>query len=107
ALPDGLDPATAACVEPGGNALRAIRGANLDAGQRLLVIGPGTIGLLVVKIASAQGIDVHLLGRRTESIEFEQSVGFHDVCAQERLPSLRFDATVDAPNAAAMPSFAV
>jgi threonine dehydrogenase-like Zn-dependent dehydrogenase len=107
ALPDGLDPATAACVEPGGNALRAIRGANLDAGQRLLVIGPGTIGLLVAKIASAQGIDVHLLGRTTESIEFAQSVGFQDVWAQERLPSLRFDAIVDASNGAAMPSFAV
>lgn len=106
-LPDNLDPTAGACVEPGGNALRAVRGTNLDAGQRLLVIGPGTIGLLAAQIAKAQGIDVHLLGNKGESIEFARSIGFRQVWNQETLPPLRFDAIVDASNGAAMPAFAV
>jgi 2-desacetyl-2-hydroxyethyl bacteriochlorophyllide A dehydrogenase len=107
ALPDNLDPTTSAMVEPGGNALRAVQGANLTAAKRLLVIGPGTIGVLVAQIARAQGIDVHLLGRTTESIEFAQSLGFPQVWTEESLPALRFDAIVDASNAAAMPARAV
>jgi len=107
ALPDNLDPTTSAMVEPGGNALRAVQGANLTAAKRLLVIGPGTIGVLVAQIARAQGTDVHLLGRTTDSIEFAQSLGFPQVWTEESLPALRFDAIVDASNAAAMPARAV
>ena len=39
-----------ALVEPGGNALRAVRAAALAPGDRVLVLGPGTIGLLVAAV---------------------------------------------------------
>ena len=45
-LPDTVDATLGALVEPGGNALRAVRGAALEPGERLLVLGPGAIGLL-------------------------------------------------------------
>ncbi len=45
-LPDSVYDAAGALVEPGGNALRAVRAAQVGPGERLLVIGPGTIGLL-------------------------------------------------------------
>ncbi|MGH8889181.1 MAG: zinc-dependent alcohol dehydrogenase [Acidothermaceae bacterium] len=106
-LPNNCDPILGALVEPGGNALRAVRAAALSAGERLLVVGPGTIGLLVAEIARAQGIDVHVLGATDESIAFAQSLGFAQVWRQEQLPSLQFEAVIDASNGAAMPAFAV
>ena len=37
-------------------------GAALKAGERLLIIGPGTIGLLAGLFAKSQGVEVHLAG---------------------------------------------
>src|SRR5690242_18346591 len=54
AIPDALDPAAAALVEPAANAWRAVDGARVSPGERLLVIGAGTIGLLAALIARAR-----------------------------------------------------
>ncbi|MFI7701170.1 zinc-binding dehydrogenase [Nonomuraea sp. NPDC049480] len=75
-LPGPVDPVLGALVEPGGNALRAVRAAALQPGERLLVIGPGTIGLLAAMIAAAQGAEVHLLGLTERSLGFARSLGF-------------------------------
>jgi threonine dehydrogenase-like Zn-dependent dehydrogenase len=106
-LPDTLDPALGALVEPGGNALRAVRGAGLQPGERLLVLGPGTIGLLAARIAAAEGAEVHLLGRTRQSLDFARRLGFAHVWTTETLPALRFDAVIDASNAAALPALAL
>lgn len=105
-LPDAVDAALGALVEPGGNALRAVQGAALRAGQRLLVLGPGTIGLLAAQIAAAQGAEVHLLGRDHASLDFATSIGFANVWTREGLPQLSWDAVVDASNAAVLPALA-
>jgi threonine dehydrogenase-like Zn-dependent dehydrogenase len=42
-LPDAVDDVAGAMVEPGGNALRAVWSADLQPGDRVLVLGPGTI----------------------------------------------------------------
>jgi L-gulonate 5-dehydrogenase len=106
-LPDSIDPMLGALVEPGGNALRAYRAANLSAGDRLLVLGPGTIGLLVALFARAEGIEVHLLGRSERSMAFARGLGFEHVWTTGSLPALRFDAIVDATNDPAMPALAL
>jgi 2-desacetyl-2-hydroxyethyl bacteriochlorophyllide A dehydrogenase len=106
-LPEPVDPALGALVEPGGNALRAVRGARLSPGDRVLVTGPGTIGLLVAQIAAAQGAEVHLLGRDEPSLRFARSLGFDRAWSAETLPRLGFDAVVDASNAAHLPGLAV
>lgn len=106
-LPDAVGPTLGALVEPGGNALRAFRGAALVAGQRLLVMGPGTIGLLVAQIAAAHGVDVHLLGRDDDPMTFPRSLGFSQAWSRETLPSLRWDAVVDASTAPHLPALAV
>jgi threonine dehydrogenase-like Zn-dependent dehydrogenase len=105
-LPGSMDAALGALVEPGGNALRAVRGAALAPGDRLLVLGPGTIGLLVAQIAAAQGAEVHLLGRDRASLDFAASIGFDRVWTRETLPELPWDAVVDASNAASLPALA-
>jgi 2-desacetyl-2-hydroxyethyl bacteriochlorophyllide A dehydrogenase len=106
-LPDGLDAATGALVEPGGNALRAVWGAAPSPGDRVLVLGTGTIGLLAALFARAQGAQVHLLGRSAQSREFAAGLGFAGVWTAQTLPELAFDAVVDATNDAGMPALAV
>ncbi|GAA3340877.1 alcohol dehydrogenase catalytic domain-containing protein [Amorphoplanes nipponensis] len=106
ALPDQVDAALGALVEPAGNALRAVRGAALPPGGRLLVLGPGTIGLLTAQIAAAQGAEVHLLGRSPESLEFAAAVGFPRAWTTETLPDLPWDAVIDASNGPESPALA-
>ncbi|HEY2673677.1 MAG TPA: alcohol dehydrogenase catalytic domain-containing protein [Rugosimonospora sp.] len=106
-LPDDVDPTLGALIEPGGNALRSVRGADLRPGERLLIIGPGTIGLLAAWIAAARGAEVHLLGRGDESLAFARSVGFRHAWTRATLPDLRYDAVIDASNAPGAPALAV
>ena len=106
-LPDNVDAALGALVEPGGNALRAVRGAALAPGERLLVLGPGTIGLLAAQFARAQGAEVHLLGLPGPALEFARGLGFEHTWTAETLPALRWDAVIDASNARALPALAL
>jgi threonine dehydrogenase-like Zn-dependent dehydrogenase len=105
-LPDVVDDATGAMVEPGGNALRAFRGAALGAGERLLVIGPGTIGLLAAQFAMAHGCEVHVLGVTPASLAFAAGLGVAGAWAAEDLPDLRWDGVVDASNHPSSPALA-
>src|SRR5689334_19135079 len=61
-LPDEVDAVLGALVEPGGNALRAARAAEVGPGDRALVLGPGTIGLLTAMFLRAAGAEVHVMG---------------------------------------------
>ncbi|MGW0708527.1 zinc-dependent alcohol dehydrogenase [Streptomyces sp. NPDC002643] len=107
ALPDTVDAVLGALVEPGGNALRAARATATGPGDRVLVLGPGTIGLLVAMFLRAEGVEVHLLDRADNSPAFAHSLGFEHVWDEDSLPGLPFDAVVDASNAAHLPSRAL
>jgi threonine dehydrogenase-like Zn-dependent dehydrogenase len=107
ALPDSVDAVLGALVEPGGNALRAARAAAPQAGDRALVLGPGTIGLLVAMFLRAAGSEVHLMGNAESSLAFARGLGFEHVWAEDSLPDLPFDAVVDASNAAHLPERAL
>lgn len=107
ALPDSVDDVLGALVEPGGNALRSVRGANLQPGERLLVLGPGTIGLLAAMIAEAAGVEVHLMGHTAPSLDFARSLGFGGVWTEGDLPDLPWDAVIDATNSPELPAKAL
>jgi threonine dehydrogenase-like Zn-dependent dehydrogenase len=104
ALPDSVDATLGALVEPGGNALRSAQAAGLGPGDRALVLGPGTIGLLVAMFGRAAGAEVHLLGRSERSLAFARTLGFEHAWTDDDLP---FDAVVDASNAAHLPARAL
>jgi threonine dehydrogenase-like Zn-dependent dehydrogenase len=106
-LPDSVDDTLGALVEPGGNALRSVRAASLQPGDRALVLGPGTIGLLVAMFARSQGAEVHLLGRSPRSIEYARTLGFDGVWTEGDLPDLPWDAVIDASNAPRLPARAL
>jgi threonine dehydrogenase-like Zn-dependent dehydrogenase len=107
ALPDAVDDTQGALAEPGGNALRAVRAAQLSPGDRVVILGPGTIGVLAAMFARAAGAEVHLLGRPDRSLPFARSLGFDGVWTADTLPPLPWDAVIDASNAAQLPAKAV
>ena len=107
ALPDIVDATAGALVEPAGNAWRSVQAAKLHAGSRVLIIGPGTIGLLAALIARADGVEVHLLGRSERSLSFARSLGFLETWTQESLPNLPFDAVINASTSGDVPARAV
>jgi len=106
-LPDSVDDVEGALVEPGGNAFRAVKAAALEPGDRVLILGPGTIGLLAAMFARADGADVHLLGRSEHSINSAKSAGFDDVWTQDTLPGLPWDAVIDTSNSDELPALAL
>jgi threonine dehydrogenase-like Zn-dependent dehydrogenase len=106
-LPRAIDPIVGAFVEPGGNAYRAVQGADVDAGQRLLILGPGTIGLLAALVAGAQDVEVHVVGITDASVEFARSIGIEHAWTASALPALHWDAVIDATNDASMPATAL
>jgi threonine dehydrogenase-like Zn-dependent dehydrogenase len=106
-LPDSVDDTLGALVEPGANALRAARAADLHEGDRALVLGPGTIGLLTAMFAQETGAEIHLLGCTQLELDFARSLGFGHVWTEENLPKLPFDAVIDASNAPHLPARAL
>jgi threonine dehydrogenase-like Zn-dependent dehydrogenase len=106
-LPDAVDDVAGAMVEPGGSALRSVWAAALQPGERALVLGPGTIGLLAAQFALAQGAEVHVLGLTRESLDFALAAGVHGAWTAANLPRLPFAAVIDASNSADLPARAV
>ncbi|SDS67395.1 D-arabinose 1-dehydrogenase, Zn-dependent alcohol dehydrogenase family [Nocardioides scoriae] len=102
----GTDPALGALVEPGGNALRAAEAALAGPDRRVLVLGPGTIGLLVALFARAAGSEVHVVGVTEASLEFARGLGLTHATTRDQLPDLAYDAVVDASNAPGLPALA-
>jgi len=65
-VPDGMPWPTAALTEPLAVGVHAVRLAGLASGQRVLVLGGGTIGLLAAVAARAAGAEVVLTARRPQ-----------------------------------------
>jgi 2-desacetyl-2-hydroxyethyl bacteriochlorophyllide A dehydrogenase len=107
ALPDSVDPVTGALAEPGANALRAVRAANVGRGDRLLILGAGAIALLAAQLAAADGVEVHLMGRSERSLAFARGLDIGEVWTSDTVPRLPFDAVIDASNAPELPALAL
>jgi threonine dehydrogenase-like Zn-dependent dehydrogenase len=94
-------------VEPAGCALRAVRAAGLAPGDRLLVLGPGTIGLLAAMFALAQGAEVHVLGETPQSLRLATVLGASGAWRAGQLPPLPLDAVIDCSTSAELPALAI
>src|SRR6202041_801253 len=55
----------------------------------------------------AQGAEVHLMGPSPGALAFAGSLGFEHTWTEQTLPSLPFDAVIDASNAAHLPGLAL
>jgi threonine dehydrogenase-like Zn-dependent dehydrogenase len=106
-LPDSIDDRAGALVEPGGNAWRAASAALAGPGQRILVCGPGTIGLLTTAFARAAGAEVHILGADRDREELAYSFGAAALWTAEELPPATYDAVIDCTDDHQMPAAAL
>ncbi|MDG4829498.1 alcohol dehydrogenase catalytic domain-containing protein [Solwaraspora sp. WMMD1047] len=106
-LPDALDDAAGALVEPAGCALRAVEAAQLTPGQRLCVFGPGTLGLLSVQFALARGATVDVIGIDPAGLALARQVGAAAVWSADELPDRRYDAVINASTAPEVPQLAL
>jgi threonine dehydrogenase-like Zn-dependent dehydrogenase len=75
ALPVGVGPELGALVEPLAVAEHALARVPLSAGARLLVVGGGSIGLSLVAVAQARGVDVDLSARYAHQHEAGERLG--------------------------------
>src|ERR1035437_2740478 len=106
ALPDAVTDEMGAMVEPGANAIRAVEASGAREGSRILVIGPGNIGLLAAQFALAAGSEVHVLGLGEEDLQLPRRLGVHGAWTEHDLPTLIWDAVIDATNSPSIPQFA-
>jgi 2-desacetyl-2-hydroxyethyl bacteriochlorophyllide A dehydrogenase len=90
-LPDGVAPRDALLVEPFAVAVHALERVDLQPGQRVAVIGAGSLGLIVAAATKAAGCDTSISARH-----------LHQVTAAEKLElglgelSGEYDVVVDA-----------
>jgi 2-desacetyl-2-hydroxyethyl bacteriochlorophyllide A dehydrogenase len=106
-LPDTVDDRAGALVEPGGNAWRAVRAAQAGPGTRLLIWGPGSIGLLAAAFARAAGADVEVAGLDAGRAALAKSFGAARYWTAASPPSGSYDAVIDCTGAAAVPALAL
>jgi threonine dehydrogenase-like Zn-dependent dehydrogenase len=106
-LPDSIDDRAGALVEPGGNAWRAASAALAGPGKRILVCGPGTIGLLTTAFARAAGAQVDILAMDRDREELAVSFGAAALWTAEELPLGTYDAVIDCTDDQEMPAAAL
>jgi threonine dehydrogenase-like Zn-dependent dehydrogenase len=75
ALPDGLPLADACLVEPAAVSWHGVRRARIQPGERVVVVGAGSIGLLVVAAARAMGHEIALEARYPHQHEAGRRLG--------------------------------
>jgi len=97
-VPDGVDQRHAATVEPTSIGARAvIRNSRVTAGDRVLVEGPGPIGLLTAQIARAQGATVLVSGVGQDAeyrLPLAEDLGFETAnVARDDLAAMRAERT--------------
>ena len=110
AIPDTVSLAAAALVEPGGNSLRAVQAAAIEPGQRVLIIGAGTIGLLCAQFALAEGADVFLAGVRSGALALARELGVRNVLTIAELEDgfdNAFDSVIDATSLESVPEMCI
>jgi 2-desacetyl-2-hydroxyethyl bacteriochlorophyllide A dehydrogenase len=97
-LGDDVPLVDAAVLEPSAVVFTGLEKARLQKGQRILVVGDGTIALLAVLLASLlQPAELHVAGRRPEQEELARSLGATAFTTGE--PATGFDVAIEAAGA--------
>jgi len=79
-LPDGVSPNVAALAEPMAVCVRGARLGRIGVGDRVAILGAGTIGLLSIVVARASGAsEVHVAARHPHQAALARSLGSTEV----------------------------
>ncbi|MDR7427255.1 MAG: alcohol dehydrogenase catalytic domain-containing protein [Armatimonadota bacterium] len=84
-IPDGLSLEEAALAEPASCAVHAVRRLGVQPGDRIVVVGDGTLGLLALQAARAAGAGrVVMIGSHDEKLALAQELGAHATVNRHR-----------------------
>lgn len=76
-IPDGVPPEEAAFLEPVNTCLKAVRKAGVGAGQTVLIVGQGPVGLLLTQVARWAGAEVLASDTLSDRLEMSRRLGAH------------------------------
>ena len=74
-LPDEVTSQAAALAEPASVALHAVRRGRVQPGDRVAVLGVGTVGMLAMQAVKAMGAQVYAVDRRPASLQLAHDLG--------------------------------
>ncbi|HEV3360384.1 MAG TPA: zinc-dependent alcohol dehydrogenase family protein [Pseudonocardiaceae bacterium] len=95
-LPDSLDWQQGALVEPVSCAVHGVRRIGVEAGERFLIVGAGTMGLLMQQLLQRGGASVTMVDRNAARLPRATELGADAVATDTaQLSGERFDAAVD------------
>lgn len=99
-MPDSLTFQQGALVEPVSCAVHGVRRVGVEAGERFLVTGAGTMGLVMQQLLQRAGAKVTVVDRNTARLGRATELGAHAVAADvAELDGERFDAAADCTGA--------
>ncbi|MEU1779079.1 alcohol dehydrogenase catalytic domain-containing protein [Streptomyces abikoensis] len=100
-VPDAVDDAAAALVEPAVTVLEGLDRVRCSPGERVLVIGTGTIGLLAVQLGRRLAGKVDVVGVDAAGLDGAHTMGAHRCFRPGEAPAGHYDVVVEASGAGA------
>jgi 2-desacetyl-2-hydroxyethyl bacteriochlorophyllide A dehydrogenase len=95
-LPDALSFEQGALVEPVSCAVHGVRRLGVEAGESVLVVGAGTMGLLLVQLLDRSGAQVTAVDRVADKLVIAERMGaVRSATSIDDLDGQRYDAVVD------------
>jgi len=98
-MPDHLTWQQGALVEPLSCAVHGVRRIGVEAGERFLVVGAGTMGLLMQQLLQSAGATVSVVDREAKRLGRANDLGAAATATDVSELDERFDAAVDATGA--------
>jgi NADPH2:quinone reductase len=98
-MPDDMTWQQGALVEPLSCAVHGVRRIGVEAGEDFLVVGAGTMGLLVQQLLQSGGATVAVVDRDASRLGRAEALGAVATATDVRELDTRFDAAVDATGA--------
>jgi 2-desacetyl-2-hydroxyethyl bacteriochlorophyllide A dehydrogenase len=95
-IPDSVDMAEALMSEPGVTILGAFELAKIQPGEKVAVIGSGTLGLIALQVAVSMGCDVTTIGIDETGLSAALSMGASHACLPQDAPSDEFTVVIEA-----------
>jgi 2-desacetyl-2-hydroxyethyl bacteriochlorophyllide A dehydrogenase len=95
-LPDHLSLEQGALVEPLSCAVHGVRRLGTESGESMLVVGAGTMGLLLIQLLVGAGVRVSAVDRVASKLDLATKFGaIHTATSIAELGDKRYDAVVD------------
>ena len=104
-VPTSLSDRQAVFAEPVAAALQPLRQVHIGPQSRVILVGPGKLGVLIAQALAATGCDLTIVGRSDSSLEFVRGLGLHqavshDSTAYQALPKGSADVVIEATGSA-------